>query len=360
MDNAHEHFANVGEWSELYVLGYLLSEGGAFAADAQQSAIENVFYEVLNVQLANKDSTVVRYEIENDLVYIRHASGKIKTLPRAEIKSALNRLFEDLSEDANSKTFTIESGNYLANLLDREFVSAGSQMRTYDMELVLKDPDNSVVRPKVGFSIKSQLGSPSTLLNASGATNFTFRIDGTNSKALLSELNLPQGSVIANLEQIFKAGYELELEHIDNSTFESNLTRIDSVMPENLAKLLLTFYRTGNSKLANVADIAFPKEDPSSEQKIYKTKQLLGSIAMGMRPSTAWDGDSSKFKGMIVVKAKGDVVVYYVLNLPDFQEFLFHSVRFERGSTSRHKYGQIYTQNGENYIKLNLQIRFTK
>ena len=29
-----------------------------------------------------------------------------------------------------------------------------------------------------GFSIKSQLGSPSTLFNASGATNFTYKLSG--------------------------------------------------------------------------------------------------------------------------------------------------------------------------------------
>jgi len=30
--------------------------------------------------------------------------------------------------------------------------------------------------PTLGFSIKSQLGSPSTILNASKTTNFTYRI----------------------------------------------------------------------------------------------------------------------------------------------------------------------------------------
>lgn len=34
-----------------------------------------------------------------------------------------------------------------------------------------------------GFSIKSQLGSPSTLFNASGATNFTYKVIGNNLSA---------------------------------------------------------------------------------------------------------------------------------------------------------------------------------
>jgi hypothetical protein len=84
----------------------------------------------------------------------------------------------------------------------------------------------------------------------------------------------------------------------------------------------------------------------------------LGAVAMGLRPSIEWDGDTTKFSGILVVKNNGEVVFYYLYNRKNFEEYLFKNVAFERPSTNRHKYGSIYKENGIDKIKLNLQIRF--
>jgi hypothetical protein len=54
------------------------------------------------------------------------------------------------------------------------------------------------------------------------------------------------------------------------------------------------------------------------------------------------------------------VVFYYMNSRLNFEEYLFQNVRFDRPSTRRHKYGQIYEEDGKSLIKLNLQIRFRK
>ena len=97
----------------------------------------------------------------------------------------------------------------------------------------------------------------------------------------------------------------------------------------------------------------------SSRQPVFKMKEFLGAVAMGLRPSSPWDGDTTRFSGILVVKADGEVVFYYLYNRKNFEEYLFRNVAFERASTSRHKYGEIYSENEELKIKLNLQIRFT-
>ena len=51
MQNDDELRGNRGEWSELYTLGYLLSNGGAFGADENQSRMEDLFYKVCYVVL---------------------------------------------------------------------------------------------------------------------------------------------------------------------------------------------------------------------------------------------------------------------------------------------------------------------
>ena len=79
---------------------------------------------------------------------------------------------------------------------------------------------------------------------------------------------------------------------------------------------------------------------------------------MGLRPSGDWDGDTTKFKGIIIAKKNGEVVLYYVYNLSQFQEFLFSSVKFEVASTNRHKFGNLIKRSDRYFIDLNLQIRF--
>ena len=102
----------------------------------------------------------------------------------------------------------------------------------------------------------------------------------------------------------------------------------------------------------------FPKEDSNSRQPTFKLKEFLGAVAMGLRPSFAWDGDTTKFSGILVVKESGDIVFYYLYNRKNFEEHLFKNVAFERASTNRHRYGEIYSENGIDKIRLNLQIRF--
>lgn len=41
MHDAEDIRGNRGEWSELYTLGYLLGNGGAFGADENQSRMED-------------------------------------------------------------------------------------------------------------------------------------------------------------------------------------------------------------------------------------------------------------------------------------------------------------------------------
>ena len=65
--------------------------------------------------------------------------------------------------------------------------------------------------------------------------------------------------------------------------------------------------------------------------------------------------------GYLVVKKDGDIVCYHFYNRNDVEDYLYHNTRFERASRSRYHFGSLYRGNdGEVYIKLNLQIRFTK
>ena len=77
-----------------------------------------------------------------------------------------------------------------------------------------------------------------------------------------------------------------------------------------------------------------------------------------MMPSKEWNGKDESNGGYIIVNKSGDVLAYHIYNRDNFEAYLLNNTRFERASTTRHDYAEIYKE-GECYlINLNLQIRF--
>lgn len=352
---------NKGEWSELYTLAFLLSKGGGFAADSNQNPIPNTFYKVLEIFLEGQTPNSFRkFKIEEDSVQIHSNSGHIASLSRFEIDQKLSVFFQDLVSGENTKTFMLESGTHLLEFLHRDRIAAPSNQKAHDLELVMEDSQSNQASPRVGFSIKSQIGNPSTLFNASGATNLTYKLvvpEGLDLQAVEQLFELKGGKL---MEQLKLLGIKLEFLGFDSNQFQKNLLKIDSRMPEYIAQVLQDFYTGQHSSVKDVVEVSFPSEIEESEQPVFKIKQFLGVIAMGMRASQPWDGDITKFKGLILAKLDGDVLFYYLYNISEFQDFLFKNLKFEVASTSRHGFGRVYRQDGDFRLKLNLQIRFIK
>lgn len=137
---------------------------------------------------------------------------------------------------------------------------------------------------------------------------------------------------------------------------------IDSVLPNILADILLSFY-SGKAKSveelcrieAQINGFDFDEKDIR-----YKIKSFLRAIALGMVPSKEWDTYLSSYGGYIVVKDNGDLVCYHLYNDDEFKDYLLENTRLETPSTSRHKFGTVFSEDGRLYLKLNLQIRFMK
>ena len=60
----------------------------------------------------------------------------------------------------------------------------------------------------------------------------------------------------------------------------------------------------------------------------------------------------------MLVKADGEILAYHIYNRNFFEQYLLDNTILERASTSRHEYMSLYEENGERFIKLNLQVRF--
>ena len=185
----------------------------------------------------------------------------------------------------------------------------------------------------MGFSIKYQLGGDSTLLNASKATNFNFKIEGTTLSdediANINSINPSRDKVIKRVDAIRKKGGILVFDKVDNSTFRNNLVMLDGDLPAIIAHLLLEQLNTGVSTLKELAEILTEtnplKYDVSQASPFYgyKIKHLLTSIALGMMPATAWNGQFDANGGYLVVKKDGEILCYHFYDRNRFEDYLF-------------------------------------
>lgn len=91
----------------------------------------------------------------------------------------------------------------------------------------------------------------------------------------------------------------------------------------------------------------------------YRIQTLLYTMFTGLRFSKTWNCKSEVNGGYIAVKTNGDVFAYHSCIADEFKEFLFDKLRFETPSCSRHQCMSIEKKNGEYFLKLPLQIRFS-
>lgn len=216
------------------------------------------------------------------------------------------------------------------------------------------------------FSIKSFVGNPPTLLNASGQTNFKFRVVGDLSDADIDEINsLMKGDAIAVKERVAlikEKGCTLEYAGMDSDSFKDNLLVIDSRMPEILAAMLLARY---DHDVVDISELVpyLNKENPlgfSGSRDYYRVKisRLLMESFAGMKPSEPWNGIEEVHGGYIVVTPDKKVLCFFMRNRNIFEEYLFNNVKLETPSAKRQGFASIEKEGNDLIFKLNLDIRF--
>ena len=220
----------------------------------------------------------------------------------------------------------------------------------------------------MGFSIKSQLGGDSTLLNAGKTTNFNFKICGNKLNdadiEYINTLNPKQKKVILRVQAIESKGCHLVFDKVDNPIFRNNLAMLDCCLGEIIGLLLLEQLEQDTNMLKDLVRTLSEKNPLNFDmsQSIpyyeYKVKNLLTSSALGMMPGKAWNGKYDANGGYLVVKESGDVLCYHFYDRNRFEDFLYNNAYLERSSTTRHEYARIIREeDGSLSFKLNLQIR---
>lgn len=351
---------NKGEWSELYAFMKLLSEGRIYAANERVEKIDEIFYPILKIIREEYKGQRFEYIVEQKNIRIEFENDCIMTVPRSLLDDRANFLLKQIAQNSNS--FEVEEIAEFANGIKVTKIKAPSTDTT-DITMQIEDV-NTGYRNCVGFSIKSEIGNPPTLLNAGETTNFIYKVSGI-SDAQMEEINRieTKNKIIDKMAKLKEYGASVTFHDLYHGGFRRNLIMIDSMMPQLVANMLLYYYQDDTRDCTGLVKLLGERDPLGFGEEViyeYKIKKFLCSCALGMKPAKKWDGIDEANGGYIIVKSNGEILAYHIYNRNMFEQYLLDNTNLERASTSRHKYMQLYKENGEMFIKLNLQVRFSK
>jgi len=335
-----------------------------FAADKNLNKIQAKYFEIFKIRREESGVGEKTYDISTvpeEIIIFDESGEELAKINKSEITTKIKTIFDKI-KNSSTNTFAIPVAQELMSDLLCKQIKAGND-RKADLHLMLYDRITPNTKD-LGFSIKSMLGSASTLLNPSQATNFTYKLIGRVNNEKINTINT-KSKIRDRVEEISNEGATLEFVDLENNEFKNNLVMTDLAFPKMIAESLKVFY---SGKANNLKDVSDVLEKEGTLKKIgisknafdYKIKNFLVNIALGMTPTHEWDGYSQAYGGYIIVKEDGELVCYHLYNRDEFQDYLFENTKFDTPSSTRYRYGSVYDKNEESYIKLNLQIRFIK
>jgi len=353
---------NKGEWSEIYTLLKVIADKRLFAGDSELNKIEALIFPIVKI-LRDETNGSFEFSYYRDLVIIKNDNNEFRISVEKFQKQA-HFLLTKLKEKTNA-TFSIPEVEAFINSFNSKTIKAKSSIKS-DIRIVIHD-QRTGTNPELGFSIKSQLGGASTLLNAGKTTNFIYKVNKLNlTEKQISDINAidTRSKIKDRIEEIQKLKWKFQFEYTESSVFENNLFLIDSALPQIVADILFLFFTSNHSKtsdlvteITKVNPLNFNLENNHPFYS-YKIKRFLTDIALGMMPSKVWTGELDATGGYLVVKEDGEILCYHIYNRNEFENYLYANTKLETASSTRHDFGKIYWENGKLYFKLNLQIRF--
>ena len=166
---------NKGEWSEVYALLKIIADKQLFAGDSDLNKIESLIFPIIKV-LRDESNGTFEFSYEDDLVLIKNNEEEFR-ISIAQFQENAIILLQKLKEKTNA-TFSIPEIESFINSYQSQSIKAKSSVKS-DIRIVIHD-QRTGTKPELGFSIKSQLGGASTLLNAGKTTNFIYEIENIN------------------------------------------------------------------------------------------------------------------------------------------------------------------------------------
>lgn len=345
---------NKGEWSELYTFLYLLENPDLIIVDENLQVIDNTLFKILEIIFANK-----KYKIKDENILKLFNNGQTKNYRISDLSeqnrillgkilahksakgsfeiSEIQPLIDDFFDGQKPKGASNAKGDLTANVLDTR--------RTQNFN--------------ISYNIKSSLGSPATLLNASNHTNFIYEVTGIDD-VIMNQINAIRtaNKLLDRCSFLNLSNATINFIQTESCIFERNLKLIDSKLDEILAQMILLSYKNNQKDIKELISLISKNED---ENIFYKKKlgDFANAVTFGMRAGEKWNGINEVNGGIIIVTKAGAV---YLLDLIYFKtivdKYLIDNIKLDSPSSTRYKMFDIYKENERYFFKLNLQIRF--
>lgn len=361
---------NKGEWSEIYVLFRLLGEGKIYAADENLERMENTYLPI--IKIIREETAGERCEyICGRQVKVCINGKKQLSVPAAAFTRNADFLFSQLQDkeiSGSHGSFSLEQTELFMNkiLVHKIKAPAAAINQQFggkaDITMEVQDK-NSGIQMETAFSIKSEFASPATLSNASQATNFIYQVHGITDEQMeaFNAINTKH-KVLDRIQYLKNCGASISFVKPFRQKCLENLELVSSDMPKIIGLSLYYYYWEGVGTFRGMVE-RLAKDNPlhCSHPKVLYEKRLkdfLYDCFSGLNLGKDWNGSRDVSGGYIVVKDDGEVLAYHTYIQDAFRQFLLDHCCFDKGSTTRHNYGSIYKENGDYFLRLNLQIRF--
>lgn len=348
---------NKGEWSELYTLFYLLINGKIKIVDSRLNVINEEIFEVKEI-LSKKKLGLFSFKRCGIKVFPNIFGESIEPIHIEELKQINEMLFNEI------KKGKVGSGSFSIPKIQKWLDTKGI-LNTYKANSKIKEDliliNLDTIREEnitLGYSIKSQLGHPATLLNASNHTKFKYEVIGLDPSKIKEINNIFTTTKLKDrISKIKQLGGKIKFHSLESHIFNKNLEMIDMLLPKALAEVLL------NSYTENIKDLKklFAKNTIYNDINLANKKltDFLLAVSLGMFPSIKWDGNYTANGGLIVVSYDSNIyvldMIYYSNQL---KEYLINETKLDSPSSTRYDMLNLKIKDNRIYFTLNLQIRY--
>lgn len=344
---------NKGEWSELIVLLKLLVDKKLFIFNKELKLDKERYIKIDKIYKKNKNKEicfVIKNKevlvIENNIIY------KIK---QEDLILFYNDILKSVIK-TKQHSFKLPQGEEVFKKLKLACLAGGKGEKN-DLNIVF---NNSFFEKsnKYGFNIKSYLGASPSLLNASQSTNLIFKIKNWKNVDIQSTKSL---KIKNKIQYICGCGGDLVFDGFENDIFLKNIIKIDRDLINILPAVVKGYYMSKGVSVKDLEDYIVQKIDKNfltKEDIIYKTKNFLVVVALGLTPKTKWEGFLQGKGGYIILTKNKELGGLSFYDRDVFMDFLYYNTKLDTPSLKKHKFGEIYKEGDDYKIKLNMQIRF--
>lgn len=344
---------NKGDWSELYALATIICSGRLEIVTSDLASTSR-YLSAQSVEQGSANETAIQIACRNSLALSEEnlALGTKVSIDFNYLNALRLELFREISSPASTSSFSSAAGSKIIEMLKLDSISAGSGTKT-DITISTLDGTESLLTR--GFSIKSQAGSRSSLVNAGKTTNFEYLTRSTVNASEVNDIST-RNKMQDRLRKLESYGELIPL-LCSNPTFSYNL-RFFGQLESVIADLLLYYYRGEGKSLPVLIDLYVARHPGISKNHVeFQLSSFLRACALGMTPGTRWSGKLQAHGGFIVVKPNGDVVCIPLENDDDFRMYLLKHAELDTADSGRHKFG-LLTESAPQIFTLNFAVRF--